>query len=206
MYRFITRHCEQIVDSIPLDHVTDYKWLLCHKSESGTADYRRRFRLYWAMNAAQLSGDFYDSYFELLSRPSEPPLNIRQVSHTLFHSAVRRNGTKVLPFSFVTKLMHMRDQRTPIYDSQVAKFFFFEAPDSTGEVESRIERLIGFHEFLAREYRRVLDEALQGAVSCFMERFREYMLTEEKVVDSLIWKTVALLTSGALEKGQMHYE
>src|ERR1017187_8130850 len=124
------------------------------------------------MNPAQLGTTFYDAYFEVLGRPYGSSPSLQEVCRSLYDASTRRNGTKVLQFSFATKLLHMRDQRLPIYDSMVAKFFFFEPPDPDKELSRRIEALAEFYSFLAREYERVQRELLmQRAGAPFKQRF-----------------------------------
>ena len=106
MFDLINRNAEFIVNSIPLDHLADYDWL-------------------------QLGTTFYDAYFEMLGRPYGSSPSLQEVCRSLYDASTRRNGTKVLQFSFATKLLHMRDQRLPIYDSMVTKFFSLNLPIRT---------------------------------------------------------------------------
>jgi hypothetical protein len=46
---------------------------------------------------------------------------------------------------------------------------------------------------------------MQRAVAPFKQRFAVYDITYEKMIDSLIWKTVGLLSDGALSRGQIVY-
>ncbi len=58
MYSLINQFAEVVVGAIPHNHVTYYEWLIQNVAQVGTQDYQRRYRLYWAMNVAQLSPPF----------------------------------------------------------------------------------------------------------------------------------------------------
>ncbi len=205
MYSLINRHAAAIVRAIPLDFVTEYEWLLMNQSQVNSPDYQRRYRAYWAMNAAQLGADFYIGYFDLLSTIGNPRQSLSDVCCRLYDCSGRRDGRKSLQFSFATKLLHMANPQLPIYDSRVANFYFFERPEN-GDLPQRISTLLAFHEFLTREYKRVLEQGLlQTAIDEFRDKLKRQRFTDEKVIDSLIWKTEELLSKGALMNGRISY-
>src|SRR6267378_5386407 len=114
MYTLINRNAERIVGEISLQFVTDYEWLLTHQSEAKSSEYQRTFRKFWAMNAAQLSAEFYTAFFELLCTVAERRPSLNQVCCSLYECSSRRDGSKSLQFSFATKLLHMGNPRLPI--------------------------------------------------------------------------------------------
>ena len=99
----------------------------------------------------------------------------------------------------------------PIYDSQVAAFYFFQEPDikdakDPGDLKRRIGVFTSFHDFLRQEYARVLqNNLLASAIKEFRVRLSPQHFTDEKIVDSLIWAFVGLLWKGGLQKGQIAY-
>jgi len=98
----------------------------------------------------------------------------------------------------------MTNRYLPIYSSEVTAFFFFPIP--TGEFEQRLTKLVAFHDFLIREYARVLKNGLLAeAIQELRLRLRPKHYTDEKVLDSLIWAFVTLLKKGALLKNQIVY-
>jgi hypothetical protein len=124
----------------------------------------------------------------------------------LHAASARQNGQKSLQFSFATKLLHMTNQHSPIYDSQVTSFYFFQEPSTEVGLQKRINGLVDFHGFLAQEYARVLKGGLlASAIQEFRLRLKPQRFTDEKIVDSLVWAFVALLRKGALPKGQITY-
>ena len=126
MYDLINQFAQTVVGTIPPEHVTDYERLLQNVGQASTPDYQRRYRRFWAMNAAQLSPVFYVAYFGALNAAINHPPTLSSVAQTLHAASARQNGQKSLQFSFATKLLHMTNQHSPIYDSQVAAFYFFQ--------------------------------------------------------------------------------
>jgi hypothetical protein len=168
-------------------------------AQVGTSDYQRIYRKHWTMNQSQLSPDFYTTYFSVLDGAVKTAPTLEKVIQTLYSASVRRNGQKSIQFSFATKLLHMVDQHLPIYDSQVAEFYFFQVP--TGESEERLAKLTRFYEFLKAEYARVLkDGLLDKSIQEVRHSFPNSKLTDEKIIDSLIWAFINLL-----HKGQITY-
>lgn len=206
MCDLINHFAKTVVDTIPPEHVTDYEWLLQNVGQASTPDYQKRYRRFWPMNATRLSPAFYATYFGTLGAAMSQPPTLKSVAQTLHAASARQNGQKSLQFSFATKLLHMTNQRSPIYDSQVAAFYFFQEPSTEVGLQQQINRLVDFHHFLAQEYARVLKGGLlASAIQEFRLRLKPQRFTEEKVVDSLVWAFVALLRKGALPNGQIVY-
>ena len=204
MYDLINQFAQTVVGTIPPEHVTDYEWLLQNVGQASTPDYQRRYRRFWAMNAAQLGPAFYTAYFGALNAAINHPPILSSVAQTLHAASARQNGQKSLQFSFATKLLHMTNPRSPIYDSQVTAFYFFQEPSTA--LQQRISGLVAFHGFLTQEYARVLNSGLLAtAIQEFRLKLNPQHFTDEKIVDSLIWAYVGLLRKGALPNGQIVY-
>lgn len=210
MYDLINQFARTVVSTISPEHVTDYEWLLQNAGRAGMPDFQKRYRRFWAMNAPRLSPAFHTTYFTTLTAALSRPPTLSSVAETLHAASARRNGQKSLQFSFATKLLHMTNQHSPIYDSQVAAFYFFLEPERNpkdpNDIQRRISELVTFHDFLKQEYARVLqNNLLATAIQEFRVRLNAQRFTDEKVVDSLIWAFVGLLWNGALPKGQITY-
>jgi hypothetical protein len=204
MYNLVNQFAKEIVDTISCDHVPKYEWLLQNLGQVSTPNYQERYRTYWAMRVARLRTPFYSTYFSALesARREKPTLN--KVVHILSDASVSDRGARSLQFSFATKLLHMTNPRLPLYSSEVSSFFFFASP--TGGFEQRLTTLMAFHDFLIREYARVLKNGLLTKAICeFRLRGKPKQFTDEKVVDSLIWAFVALLKKRALLNDQIVY-
>lgn len=210
MYNLINQYAQMVVGTIPPEHVTDYEWLLQNVGKASTPDYQKGYRRFWAMNAAQLSPAFYATYFGTLAAAVNQPPTLSSVAQTLHAASARQNGQKSLQFSFATKLLHITNPHLPIYDSQVAAFYFFVEPQRNpkdpNDFQRRISEFVKFHNFLKQEYTRVLqNNLLAPAIREFRVRLSPQHFTDEKIVDSLIWAFVGLLWKGALQKGQIAY-
>jgi hypothetical protein len=191
MYELINGHFEIVLNSLPRNFVEDYDWLLEQIGQARTSEYQRRYRTFWAMNRPVSNPSFYDAYFEALSAPSGQEGTLEEIVRNLYLIPPHPEGPQSLQFSFATKLMHMRNPHLPVYDSQIAAFYFFEATSGGGNTDDGIKRLLDFYDFLRREYVRVLNDSL---LATSIEAFRRQLLpkhfTDERIVDSLLWAFV----------------
>jgi hypothetical protein len=208
MYNLINQYSQTVVGTIPREHVTDYEWLIQNVGQANTSGYQSRYRRFWAMNAAQLSPAFYATYFGTLAAAVSQLPTLSSVAQTLHAASARQNGQKSLQFSFATKLLHITNPHLPIYDSQVAAFYFFVEPDRNpkdpNDFQRRIREFVTFHDFLRQEYARVLqNNLLVTAIQEFRVRLNPQHFTDEKIVDSLIWAFVGLLWNGGLQNQQV---
>ena len=128
MYNLINQYASTIVRETPLGYVQDYEWLLDNIGPALSQEYKREFRKFWAMNSARLNHKFYERYFALLSAPTTQAFTLNQIVDILYDESMRGDGSHSVQFSFVTKLLHMQNPHVPIYDSQVAAFYFFRPP------------------------------------------------------------------------------
>jgi len=167
-------------------------------------DYRR----YWRLNAARLSESFCSTYFDLMERlRGNQNMETEAVARHLYQIPTHESGRQSLQFSFASKLIHTLDPHRPIYDSFVADFFFFRPPDPNKELDFRLRSLSSFYSFLCHEYERVLEQRL---LEPSLLRFREIQgvdntYTDQKIIDTLIWRFVTLLRNGALTDGHIVY-
>lgn len=206
MYRLINDFARPVVDGIPREFLENYEWLAQNAAKADQPSYQKEYRRFWAMNAAQLSPDFYTTYFRALKVSISQPPQLRDVVHWLYESSARRSGDKSIQFSFATKLVHMASPRLPIYDSRIAKFYFFRVPAEQGRPQDRIDKFLEFYAFLIEEYGRVIERGLlTAAIQEFRHQFNPQHITEEKIIDSLIWAFVTLLNEGALLKKDIAY-
>ncbi len=113
-----------------------------------------------------------------------------------------------LQFSFASKLVHMLRPHSPVYDSMVAAFFIFPKGPTNELIGAKLQRLLGAYNFLTNEYQRVLNQGLlDGAIIEFQNHFDpNHILTQEKIVDTLIWRFVTLLRSQPIEERQVIYQ
>jgi hypothetical protein len=206
MYDLINQFAQTVVGTIPPEHVTDYEWLLQNVGQASTPDYQRRYRRFWAMNAAQLSPAFYVAYFGALIVATKESMTLGDAARILYDASARRDGRQSLQFSFATKLLHMTNPVLPIFDSQIACFFFFQEASTGANLQQRIDGFLAFHDFLVQEYERVLRCGLLAkTIQEYRRQLQPQRVTDEKIVDSIIWAFVGLLRKGALPKRQITY-
>lgn len=191
-YEVVEANRAHVVGRVAVEqgHVSEYDWLMSHVADCGEVGYQRRYRSYWAMNSARLAASYYGPYFALLGSPAG--LSPSELASSLFRIPSHSSGRHSLQFSFATKLAHMQDGRLPIYDSRVADFYGFRAPDSTLPLTTRVNLLGTFYEFLSREYARVLERGLlTQSIAVFREQLQPQRFTDQKIVDSLLWAFAA---------------
>jgi hypothetical protein len=207
MYHLINRDIQAVLQSFPRNHVPDYDWLQQNLNLCGTQQYQTRYKKYWRLNAARLSPNFCNIYFQALQASKRKCPTARGLAQRLYATPTHRNGRQGLQFSFATKLVHMVDPTTPIYDSLIAGFYFWQEPSRRLSVARRLGEIVRFHAFLADEYRRILRQNLLSAsIQKFRNHFNPRHFTDEKVIDSLLWAYVALLRNGGIINGTVIYQ
>jgi hypothetical protein len=89
----------------------------------------------------------------------------------------------------------------------VEAFYFF--PRSyTGTAETKLANLLTSYRFLVTEYDRILREGLLAdSVQTFRQHFGlpPLLYSDQKIIDTLIWKFVPFLERGALRDGSVVY-
>ena len=208
MYHLINSHIAQLLPSIEGNHITDYDWLIQNLPDVETPIYQRRYRTYWRLNAALLSPDFCQVYFERLHAgllDNDQP-QVDSLAMELYEIPTHQNGRQSLQFSFCSKLCHMLNTHIPIYDRMIRSFYFFNEPGRHLPLQQRVNQYFTFYQFLTNEYSRILtDGLLVPSIQAFREHFNPLHFTDIKVVDSLIWAFITLLRNNGLANGQISY-
>jgi hypothetical protein len=145
VYRLMNEYATDLVAAIPASHVADYDWLRENTDALNTPTYQTRYRAYWQVNAARLSPDFCAAYFAALRTGLESAPELGPLTHALYDTATHLNGRRSLQFSFASKLLHMANPRVPIYDSLVARFYFFIEPPRKWPLKQRVANLVAYH-------------------------------------------------------------
>ncbi|MGD1069673.1 MAG: hypothetical protein ABSB15_05990 [Bryobacteraceae bacterium] len=185
--------------SLERDFIFDYDWIIKNLQLVETPQYQGRYRKYWAMNAARLSAPWCDAYFGELRSALDCPTSLGDLVDRLYGMPTHGNGRRSLQFSFATKLLHTADRRTPIYDSFVASFYFFQPLDGDRALQDRIDHLLSFQNFLSAEYKRILENGfLASSIQAFRSKFNPQHFTDVKIVDLLIWAWAKVLNQGGL--------
>ena len=213
MYHLVNANIDHLLATIqPPEDLAPYIWMLQELPSPGAIQsptFQKTFSKYWAMNAAHLGAGFKAQYFEILldeSKHAQRRCDVETITKRLLEIDVNSKG-KALEFSFATKLVHMLDPTLPVYDTRVESFYFLPRSYS-GTHEVKLKNLLCSYDFLIREYARVLrDELLAPAISECRRRFNlTAIYTDQKVIDTLIWKFVPMLEHGAIRDGTVAYK
>lgn len=213
MYAIINQNIGALLDSINSQADIDpYVWLLAELPNRNVAqdqEFQRVYRNYWKLNPARLSDKYLAAYFGHLEQLKGQPehVTVEAVARHLLPIPTHGSGRQSLQFSFSSKLVHMLDSEKPVYDSLVEDFFFLPSGVANEATEKKISRLLASYEFLQVEYGRVIEQGLLAkAVTQFKARFRvNAVYTDRKIIDTLIWKFVGFLKSGAVRNGVVVY-
>jgi len=210
MYSLINEYRGAILQTFRREYVNEYLNLLVEDPEQvRCGNYQREYRRIWRLNQMRLSAAQWRVYFERLGnllanrghlRRQEDRLEyLRGVLREIFQV---RNGRRVLAFSACTKLFHIVFPRTPIFDSRVCEFYHWQAGD--GEFERRLEGYVDFYQGVTTEYRRIRREGLLAqAIEAFRQQFDTNQLTDEKIIDFLIWSWVGIGRSMGFFNGRV---
>ncbi|MBU1098020.1 MAG: hypothetical protein KKB34_16160 [Bacteroidetes bacterium] len=208
MYNLINNSIEVISQDAPLaQHFADYLWLkenytiidIAHNEE-----YKNRYANFWRMNQARLPQEYKNQYFGLLLNIRDNNLQtIIEIVDTLY--AIPINGINKIQFSFATKLLHTTNNDLPIYDSLMKDFFFFSKISSNLEFETKRDRYINQYNFLIAEYSRIIENnLLLASINFIKENYQlNELVTDIKIIDSIIWSFVKYLREGNIENGNI---
>ncbi len=202
-YEIINRNIDLILGNIDEDlDIRTYLTLLSrfrNVDVTWDTEFQKKYCRYWRLFGAGLSQDFRSAYFELMEGSKGRALpSIRELTRILSTVPSNSLGRRTLQFSFASKLLHTLDPHRPIYDSMVATFYRFSVPNPTKSFEGRLQSFLSFYDFLVAEYKQVLtNRLLEQPIAIFRNHFSgsdEY--TDEKIVDTLIWRLVDLKKNG----------
>lgn len=137
------------------EDVTRYlalKQMLSQRQPGFREEFRKEFTNFYGLNAGGVTETFKDRYFDILLgatvETGEDPYT--PILRDLYEIP-RRKGDKALQYSFVSKLVAMRDETRPLFDRYVSEFFGISAPMS-GSVDFRIAGFATNMEWLRQTY------------------------------------------------------
>jgi len=207
MYGLLKKYTAIVLKSIdPYQDIKPYIRIMKSFRERNILEdynFKATFRQYWRLNPARLIDSFYDSYFSLLeSCKDDEDIDIEFIARKLYEIPNRKNEGRSLQFSFASKLVHTVIPTKPVYDSMVTSFYFLPLPQPHWDNERKLQNALKNYMFIESEQKRVLNE---GILDDSMIKFREHfdlddIYTDQKVVDTLIWKFIILLKSGAVRE------
>ena len=152
--------------------------------------FRDLFTRFYAMNAAGLTQEFRSRYFQLLFKSRG--IENGKPNLPLIFEELRKADPKDhrIQFAFVSKLVNIHVESSPIWDTNVLRFFGKNLPFSLYDRKVRIAWFVKFLSELATTY---LTWAEDARVKAVLENFksRDAQLGQCHVVrlmDFLVWK------------------
>jgi hypothetical protein len=170
----------------------ELKELLPDASSLARSRFRSLFTNYYGLNTGGLTDEFKNRFFKILfvgkvivdGRPDFSSI-LTELSRIR-----RKKGDYAMPFSFVSKLVAMHLETSPIYDRHVLAFFNEKAPAASGTKGKRIDWYV---KFLGRVSASYIEWATDKKVVMILDRLRnrDSRLNNCNVVrllDFLVWK------------------
>lgn len=196
------------MDYITNSSVNTYNWLsenLRARNVTDDAGYQRQYKTYWNMNKFISNPEWYAAYFRFLEQnKNNNQANLCQLCNELYRIPVHENR-QCLHFSFATKLIHMINRTMPIYDSRIKNFYFL--PETGNNFEQKLNCRLNSYDFLKREYQRIIENCLlDRSINSFRERFDNNIITDERVIDCLIWSFVGIANKGGFRNNDFIYQ
>jgi len=204
MYKLINEHVETIVaytdmkDKMIKPYLDLRKWLY-ERNVSQDRELQTKYKGYWVMG--RLGDDFYRHYFKLLEqRKCGGNPDVGTVVRKLCKTPVNSKGVYRIQFSFASKLVHMCQPTMPIYDSMIKEFFFLPNADKK-KGDDKLDELKMSYDFLIKEYARVIKHNMLGEAMSKVRALCESPadLTDQRVIDLLIWAFVKWAHSGGIQ-------
>lgn len=200
-------HLEQKhVEALDQAEASMFHWDFCPYLELkelltiSTTEAQRRFRIlfsdYYGLDLAGLSDSFKEEYFKILFAghvlvPGES--DFATILKKLYW-ILRKQGDHALQLSFVSKLVAIHCEASPIYDSRVQKFFGEYDPGTSIDQDERIRWYIDFLQRVSGTYTAWAHDT---RVIPIMDRLkkRDARLAEchpVRLMDFLVWKVGSL--------------
>lgn len=132
----------------------DLKELIPDATLQARIRFRSLFANYYGMNVGGLTDAFKDRFFEILfSGPvfANGQPDFAGILNELF-LIPRKKGDFVMHFSFVSKLVAIHRESSPIYDKHVLVFFSEKTPAASQPKQDRIRWYVDFLKQVAADY------------------------------------------------------
>jgi len=127
--------------------------LLNEPSSDAESEFRELFSKYYGINAAGLTNEWKDKYFQLLfSFKQEMPDEPHRIALRELFALQRLKRDNALQFSFVSKLVAIHDERQPLFDRYVQSYFGLGPPSLTALTEFRISGFLQNLDEIRRRY------------------------------------------------------
>ena len=212
MYQFINDNIALVMGTVIRKRDIDPYLVLAEMFNAGSVshnnEYQAVYRTYWQLNAARLSDSFCKHYFRVMEDCRHADrLSIGNVIEALYNVPSNAKGRKTIQFSFATKMLHTVNNALPVYDNLVGDFYFLPQIKPSWKYSKKLTACMHAYDFLLREHKRVLDNGLLSESICkFRERFElPTTYTDQKIIDTVLWRFSAYAWTGAIMNGKMQY-
>lgn len=153
--------------------------------------FRSLFADYYRLNSAGLTPEFKNRFFEILFSSDVIRSGAPDFQGILHELSVfpGRNGHCALPLSFVSKLVGIHMESSPIFDRYVQAFFGKWTPSASKPKQERINWFIEFLHGVSADYEAwTLNPNLQGIIERFKSRdSRLRNCHAVRLIDFLVW-------------------
>ena len=170
----------------------ELKELLGDESQRARDRFRILFTKYYALNTGGLTRQFKERFFDVLFSnqvvvKGQPAFKSILSGLSRFK---RRTGDQAIPYSFVSKLVSMHRETSPICDIHVLNFFREKRPATSGTRTQRIKWFIGFLAVVARSYQAwATDKRIKAILKRLKARDpRLARCHDVRLLDFLVWK------------------
>lgn len=158
--------------------------------------FRSLFTSFYRLNRGGLTDVFKDRYFDILF--SKNVVVNGQVACAAImlelYQIRRRKGDCAMHYSFVSKLVNIHRESSPIFDQHVTHFFSEYAPPAHIDNFKRIEWFVGFLDRVSTDYQAwAADDRMQVILNKLKSRDpRLERCHVVRLVDFLVWNVGAL--------------
>lgn len=212
MYKIINDNILLIINAVNRSRDIEPYLTLQSTFQNGSilnnSEYKTTYRNYWKLNAARLSDNYCEHYFRVLEKyRNRDQQDVEGVVKELFEVSSNSKGKKTLQFSFATKLLHTIENTRPVYDNLIADFYFLPQIKANWEYDKKLSAYLKAYDFLQQEHKRVLNNnILSTAISRFRTHFElPATYTDQKIIDTLLWKFTSFLRKGAIRECKIKY-
>ncbi len=164
--------------------------LLYGPTSDAGSEFRKLYSKYYGLNAAGLTKEWKQKYFELLfCFRDKMPDNPHRVALHILYPLPRIKKDQALQFSFVSKLVAIHDEQQPIFDRYVQSYFGLGPPSLAGLTEFR---KLGFLQNLSEIGKRYRAWSEYEPFAAILGELREKVpgLTDchsIRICDFLVW-------------------
>lgn len=189
---WIEAHSTRIIENIDQESIDVYNFLKNEHAASNVAKnplFQFVYRSYYRLDNAGLTSEFKKEYFIILQEwRMSREFDFRAVLERLYRIQ-NRKGQNTLQFSFATKMANTINDKSPIYDSYVAKMFSLSKPSSK-KLEDRISKYLMQLNSIEKGYKQLTEQKLlPNTLRLFDKTFTSSRLSEMKKLDFIFWSS-----------------